>query len=241
MQAGFYVGLSAQIALRKRLDAVAHNIANAGTAGFRAEQIRFETRVAARGGDNVAFASAGDTYLSRQAGGMTKTNNPLDFAVSGEGWLAFQGDAGPVYTRDGRFEMAADGALLTLKRRPVLDAGGTPIVLEANAGPPIVSRDGMITQGGRQIGAIGLFSIPNDARLRPSTDSGFMPDRPASPILSFEKTGLVQGFSEGSNVNPVVEITRLIEIQRAFDTISAGIEASEATMTEAIKTLGGGA
>src|SRR3954451_6559244 len=107
MQAGLYVGLSAQIALQKRLETLANNVANANTAGFRAEEVRFETLLAQAGDKSVAYAATGDTFLSRKAGALVKTGNPLDIAVSGDGWLAVQGPGGPVYTRDGR--PAGDG------------------------------------------------------------------------------------------------------------------------------------
>ena len=238
MQAGLYVGLSAQLALQRRLDTVAHNIANANTPGFRAEEIKFEALVAQAGEKDVAFASTGDTFLSRNNGGVTLTNNPLDFAVSGDGWLAFQGPNGPVYTRDGRMQMSATGALTTIAGYPVLDAGGTPIALDPNAGPPAVSRDGMIQQGANQVGALGLFSIDGKANLSRFENSGVIPDQPAKPILEFSKNGVLQGHVEGANVNPVMEMTRLMMIQRTFESVTTQMETVETSMTDAIKTLG---
>ena len=172
-------------------------------------------------------------------GGVTPTGNPLDFAVSGNGWLAFQGPNGPVYTRDGRMQMTSTGALTTISGYPVLDAGGSPISLDPNAGPPSVSRDGMIQQGNSQIGALGLYSINPRANLTRFDNSGVVPDMPAQPIVEFTKNGVLQGHVEGSNVNPVMEMTRLITIQRTFDSIAAGMHTTETSMSDAIKTLGG--
>ena len=241
MQSGLYVGLSSQLALQKRLDTVAHNMANVNTPGFRAEEIKFEALVAQAGDKDVAFASPGDSYLSLNNGGITQTGNPLDFAVSGGGWLAFQGPGGTAYTRDGRMQMSSTGALTTLTGYPVLDAGGTTINLDPNAGPPTVSRDGMIQQGNNQIGALGLFSISPRANLTRVDNSGVVPDIPAQPIVEFTKNGVLQGHVEGSNVNPVMEMTRLITIQRTFDSVAAGMHTTETSMTDAIKTLGGSA
>jgi len=241
MQAGLYVGLSAQIALQKRLETLANNVANANTAGFRAEEVRFETLLAQASDKSVAYAATGDTFLSRKAGALVKTGNPLDIAVSGDGWLAVQGSDGPAYTRDGRLRVTEAGALETLDGKAVLDAGGAPIGLDPSGGPVSIARDGMITQGGRQVGAIGLFAIEGEAKLTRVEGSGVVPDRPATPILNFTHNGLVQGFSEKSNVDPVMEMSRLIGVQRLFESVASGLEASEASLGDAIKTLGSNA
>src|SRR6478735_370031 len=105
MQNGIYVALSAQMALQKRLDTIANNVANSGTAGYRAEEVKFETFLSQAGSNPIAFASAGDSYISRQAGELVQTENPLDVAVRGDAWLSIQTPSGPVYTRDGRMRM----------------------------------------------------------------------------------------------------------------------------------------
>jgi flagellar basal-body rod protein FlgF len=238
MQASLYVALSAQLALRNRLDTVAHNVANAGTAGFRAEEIRFEAILANAGEQEVAFASQGASHLSRRQGGITQTGNPLDFAISGDGWFAIQGASGPVYTRDGRMRMSNVGMLETLDGRAVLDAGGAPIQIDPAAGPPVVAADGMIMQGAQQAGAIGLFEIEAGAKLTRAEGSAVIPDRPARAIVEFTKSAVMQGYSEKSNVNPVLEMTRLIAIQRTFESVAKNIESTESVMNDALKTLG---
>lgn len=238
MQSSLYVGLSAQIALRNRLETIAHNVANSTTAGFRAENVRFDALVERAGNDLVAFASTGETFLSRLSGGLNKTDNPLDMAVGGEGFFAFRGPNGPVYTRDGRMIMTAQGQLVTVRGYPVLDAGGAPLQLDPNAGPPAISRDGMITQNGRQVGAVGLFAIDPKAKLLRFENSGVMPDRPATPVLEFAQNSIMQGFIENSNVNAVEEMSRLIAVQRAFESVTATLAASETSFSDAIKTLG---
>ena len=101
-----------------------------------------------------------------------------------------------------------------------------------------VSNDGMINQSGRQVGAIGLFEIDAAAALTRSENSSVVPDRPARPILEFTRAGIVQGAVEGSNVDPVREMTRLIEVTRAFDGAAAETSQTEASLQDAIKTLG---
>jgi flagellar basal-body rod protein FlgF len=145
------------------------------------------------------------------------------------------------YTRDGRAQIDESGMLRTLNADPILDAGGAPILLDSEAGPLAVSADGMITRNGRQVGAIGLFAIAPDAPLKRAENSSVVPDKPATPVLDFTRDGVVQGAVEGSNVDPVREMTRLIEVTRAFDGVAAETSQSETSLQDAIKVLGASA
>ncbi len=176
--------------------------------------------------------------MSRGVGGLVKTDNSLDFAVQGDGWFAIQTPSGEAYTRDGRARVDESGTMRTLNGDAILDAGGAPIIIDGAAGPLTVSADGMITQNGRQVGAIGLFAIDPGASLTRAENSGVVPDRPATPILEFTRDGVVQGAVESSNVDPVREVTRLIDVTRAFDGVAAEVSQSEGSLQEAIKTLG---
>jgi flagellar basal-body rod protein FlgF len=238
VETGLYVALSAQLALERRLDTVAKNVANMNTVGYRADEITFDAYLSRAGADPVAFATAGETYISRRAGAVTQTGNPLDVAVEGDVWMAIGTPEGTAYTRDGRMRMLDGGDLQTLNGYPVLDVGGAPITLNPNAGPPRIARDGMITQGGAQIGAVGLFTIEPAAKLARFENSAVIPDRPATPALDFVNAGVMQGYVEGANVNPVMEMTKLITVQRAFEAVSALIQQSETTLESGIKTLG---
>jgi flagellar basal-body rod protein FlgF len=238
MESSLSVSLSAQLALQRRLDTIAHNVANASTAGFRAEEVKFETLLSQLSADPVAYASAGGTYLSRRGGELIKTDNLLDVAVEGDAWLAISTAAGQVYTRDGRMRMTETGELQSINNHPILDAGGAPIQLDPTAGLPRIARDGMITQNGRQVGAIGLFVIDANAKLERHENSGVIPDRPATPALDFTKVGVAQGYMERANVNPVMEITQLIAVQRTFEAINASVGEAESSLRDAIKTLG---
>src|SRR5271167_1482604 len=141
------------------------------------------------------------------------------------------------YTRDGRARVDESGTMRTLNGDAILDAGGAPIIIDGAAGPLTVSADGMITQNGRQVGAIGLFAIDSGASLIRAENSGVVPDRPATAILEFTRDGVVQGAVESSNVDPVREMTRLIDVTRAFDGVAAEASQSETSLQEAIKTL----
>ncbi len=242
MEASLPVALSAQIALERRLDTLAHNLANIRTVGFRSEEVKFDEMIKKGdgfGAEPVSMTSEGASFLSTRNGELTQTGNPLDMAVAGDAWFGFQGPNGVVYTRDGRMRVNQAGTVETLTGYPLVDAGGAQIQIDPNGGAINIARDGMITQGGRQLGAVGLFTIPATAKLTRFDTSGVVPDQAAQPALDFSQAGVMQGFVEGSNVNPILELTRLIEIQRAFESAANMIQSNERSLGDAIQTLGG--
>ncbi|WP_182084936.1 flagellar basal-body rod protein FlgF [Aureimonas sp. ME7] len=238
MQTSLPVALSAQLAMEKRLDTIANNLANSRTAGFRAEEVKFESILSNAGNQRVAFASGGEHYISTRAGALTETGNTLDMAVAGEAFFAIQTPTGTVYTRDGRMQMNDAGELRTVNGEPFLDVGGAPIQIDPNGGPISIARDGMITQGGGQLGAVGLFRMPPGADLTRAGTSGVVPNQAAVPVVEFNDDHVAQGFVEGSNVNPILEMTRLIAVQRAFEQAASLVQTSEASLNEAVTQLG---
>jgi flagellar basal-body rod protein FlgF len=241
VQGALQVGLSAQIALRDRLETIAHNMANVSTPGFRAEQSKFDQAVARLGAGKapVAFVEAKDPYLSRLSGGVTKTDGPLDVAVLGEAYISLDTPQGQVFTRDGRMFLSPTGMMVSVEGYPVLDIGGAPLQLNPGGSAPVIARDGMISQDGRQVGAIGLFAIDPEARLQRGPNSGVIPDRPPTAALDFARNGVIQGFIENSNVSGVSELSRLIAVERMFENVVNTVGAAESSTVDAIRTLGG--
>ena len=235
MSTGTYVAISAQIAMERRLEAIASNIANVNTAGYRAVGVRFSAELQQAG--QVDFSSPGETYVVRQQGPISHTGNSLDAAIDGDGWFGLETPTGTVYTRDGRFHMTADGDLQSVDGYSVLDAGGSPITLDPAGGPVSIGENGSVSQGGKQLGVIGLFLIPADATLTRHDNSAVVTDKPADPVEDMTANSIRQGYVEGSNVNPIVEMTRLIEASRAFDQASTAITQNDEVSQEAIKDL----
>jgi flagellar basal-body rod protein FlgF len=238
MQSALYVGLSAQVALEKRLQTIANNVANVNTTAFRTDVVKFETVLSRAGATPVAFSSPGNNIISREAGNVTETGNPLDVAVVGQGFVAFAGPNGTVYTRDGRLQIAPNGDLQTLTGFPVVDSGGAQITVDPNGGPLSIARNGAITQDGNEVGTLGLFNIPADANLDRYGNSGVIPDRPATAIVDFTRDGFRQSYVEGSGANPMLELTRLISASRAFEGTNSLVEGTESSLQNAIRTLG---
>lgn len=238
MQDGLYVALSSQVALEKRLNTIADNVANSSTVGFRATGVRFEDVVSGLDDNAVSFVSTGDTFLSTASGPLRETGNPFDFAIKGTAWFGMETPAGTVMTRDGRFTLTENGDLVTLEGHPVLDAGGAPIQLDPTNGPPTAGADGSLRQGDRLVGALGLFSFDPGTNFVRYGNSGVVPAGEPEPLVDRLEAGVVQGFLEESNVNPMLEITRLVMVQRAFENGAALLRDTESSYDEAIKTLG---
>ncbi|AYC99648.1 flagellar basal-body rod protein FlgF [Neorhizobium sp. NCHU2750] len=242
MQSGLYVGLSSQIALEHRLTTISDNIANMNTTGFRATEVKFDQVLSQTKNQNntkVAFVTQGNDYLSTKTGDVEQTGNSLDFAVKGDAWFQVQTPQGPVLTRDGRFSMSLDGSLVSVLGYPVLDSGGGPIQLDPTGGSPKVGTDGRINQNGRTVGQIGVFTADLSKGFYRTDNSGVVSTETPQPVVDTMGVGVMQGFLEQSNVNAIGEMTQLIQVNRAFESISSLMSTSEDTFSEAMKTLGG--
>ncbi len=239
MHNSFYVGLSSQIALDKRVATIATNVANASTVGYRASGVAFETVLSKAGSTPTAYVSPGKEFVSTVNGELQRTDNSFDVAVIGNAWLGIRTPQGIAYTRDGRLKMVETGEIQTIQGFPVLDGGNAPLMLDPTAGTPMIFRDGMVNQGDRQVGAIGLFSIDPNAQMTRGENSSVIPSIPASPVLQFTNAGIAQGYLEGANVNPVHELTKLIATTRTFEQVNAMTDLLDSTQRSAIRTIGG--
>lgn len=240
MQSGIYVGYSGQIALERRMATIANNVANAGTIGYRSEELKFNTILSKASGNATAFSSTGRSYISEQSGGLKQTGNSLDVAIQGDGWLAIQTPTGTTFTRDGRMKMLDTGELQTLNGNPILDNSNSPLLVDPAGGPPKIDKDGTLSQNGKRVGTIGLFSLDLSKGYLRGENSSVLPSVPAVPKETFTSDGFSQGYVEESNVNAVSEMTNLITVSRSFDGLQTSIDESESSIKKAIQILGGG-
>jgi flagellar basal-body rod protein FlgF len=238
METSTYVALSGQLALDKRMAALAQNIANARTAGYRAQIVDFKSVLSQAGSTPTAFASASKDYVSEASGGLMQTKNPLDIAVKGNGYLAFQSSAGTYYSRDGRLSLSTDGNLLNAAGDPLLDSGGGAIQVDPRNSDLSIGANGAILQGGQKLSQVGLFDINLNGDFQRTGPSGFIPKSEAVPLTNFNENGVLQGYYEESNVNPATSMTTLIEITRAFEAASNLSEKAGDAQKSAIDILG---
>ena len=242
MENAAYVGLSRQMTLRRELDIVANNIANADTTGFKVEQLLIGTEVGERARN--AFVRPGvsfvlDNGVGRDYGqaALEQTGRNLDFAIEGEGaFFKLSDGAGEAYTRDGAFTLDPEGRLTTEGGAAVQGDGGE-IILDQRLGEPAVAADGTISQNGNPVGRLSIVRFDTLAALEKGGDGLY---RNASNATAIEATDarVRQGMLEGSNVNPILEITNLIEIQRAYESVSRMIENANDLSRRAVERLG---
>lgn len=232
------VALSGQIAVDRRLESIAANIANAGTVGYRADKVVFSSLIDRAGQESISFATSRLSDLDRRSGEIKETGNAFDVAVEGDAWLAISTPSGTAYTRNGRLSMSTLGELRSIEGYPILDAGGSPVNIDPKGDAPRIDRRGQISQGDRVVGTIGLFMIEPEQRLTRFGNTAVMScDEPAL-VQDFSANGLTQGFLEGANVNPIRELTNLMMVSRSFEALSSAISETEKRLSGAIAVLG---
>ena len=235
MESAGFVTLSRQSGLMREMRMVANNIANAATTGYRQEGVIFSEFI--RSAPNQSSLSMSQAHIrntSMEQGSLTQTNGAFDFAIEGEGFFQVETPAGVRLTRAGSFSLNADGDLVNLEGYRVLDAGGAPVFVPPDASDVSVSSDGTISTEGRLLGQIGLVR-PSDP-LSMNREDGVL-FRVNDGVEPAENARVLQGFVEGSNVNPILQVARMIDIQRAYEMGQSFLETEDQRIRNAAKTL----
>ncbi len=235
MENSIYLGLSRQMVLRTNMDIVANNIANMNTAGFRAQNPVFEEYVSKPvNGDPLSFVSDYGQYQMTDPGPLTQTGNDLDVALVGNGFITVQmPDGSTGYTRDGSFHLRSDGTLVTTTDRPVMGNGGV-IVLPTDATEINIDENGVISDESGPVSQIGVVEFENVQLLEPVGHNTYTCPQAG---VEAQNTTVAQGFVEGSNVKPVIEMTRMIEILRNSQSTQKVLNSEHERMREAIQKL----
>ncbi|MEZ6023464.1 MAG: flagellar basal-body rod protein FlgF [Hyphomonadaceae bacterium] len=240
MDNALLLGLQTQRVLQRRMDVAANNLANVNTSGFKADALVLEeadNTNAHADEDPRDIRFVRDIGLTRDMsqGPIAMTGNSLDVAIEGGGFFMVQGPNGPLYTRDGAFSLTGEGQLVTSDGHPVLNSGGAPIVFDPQGDSPSIGRDGAISVAGVEVGRIGVASFAAPGALSKVGDNLW--DAQGQPTEPFEGV-VVQGALEGSNVRPVIELTRLIEISRAYQSAARIVSGADELRKSAIERLG---
>ncbi len=237
MENTIYLGLSRQVVLKNNMDIIANNVANVNTPGYRAQNLLFAEHLSdPRGGDDpLSFVYDKGEYKNTHPGPVHTTGNPLDISLEGPGFIGVVGPGGKTYyTRAGNFAMTADGTLVTQSGHPVADAGGSPLSLPTNSTGIKIDTSGIISNQEGQIGQIMIAEFENPQNLKPYGDNLYTTDDPAIPA---EDTRVMQGQIEGSNVLAVIEITRMIDTLRNFQSMQTILQNENERLQTAIQRL----
>ncbi|VAV93571.1 Flagellar basal-body rod protein FlgF [hydrothermal vent metagenome] len=235
MEAAGYITLTRQTGLMREMQVVANNIANAATTGFRQEGLVFGEYVKRiDGGDSLSMATANIRNTSLIQGALTKTAGTLDFAIEGEGFFLIETPSGERLTRAGNFALSAEGDLVTNDGFRVLDAGGAPVFIPPNVGEVGVSADGTVSADGRPLAQIGLVKPIDVIDLIREDGVMFRTEGGVEPVLDGR---ILQGFLEGANVDPVGQIARMIEVQRAYELGQSFLDSENQRILKALDSI----
>jgi flagellar basal-body rod protein FlgF len=232
------IALSAQIALLRKTDMLSNNLANLSTNGFKGQEMIFTEYLGkASDGKKASYVQDLGTARDTREGPITQTGNPLDVAVEGSGFLVVDTPLGPRYTRDGHFQIDSQGQIVTSQGYPVQSDANTPIAIPDNTRAITIGQDGtVVTTGGGVVGKLQVVTFANEQALVPTSANSFSTDQTPQPAPP--TTRLVQGALEGSNVEPVLELTQLISANRAISYTHDFTQAEATRVTNAIDRLG---
>ena len=234
------VSLSQQLAAYRSMDVIANNIANINTSGYKRESMQFAEYVAQTqpaegetGPQQISFVQDKGTVLDMTQGSMTHTGSPFDLAINGKGYFTVKTAAGNRYTRDGHFTLDGDGKVVT-EQGDALQGDGGDITVTSDDGDIHIAQDGTITGARGQLGQIKLADFPNDSTLQKQGASLYSTDQSPTPV---ETPSITQGSLEDSNVQPVIEISHMMDVLRNYQTTASLMQTQEDLMRNAIDKL----
>lgn len=242
MDNALYVGLSRQMVLRRQIDIIANNLANTDTVGFKVEDLMQKTNPAEpaftmQGPRPVKFVGEDGVARDFTQGVLRKTDSPLDLAIEGQGFFQVNSPNGPRFTRDGNFRLDDTGKLVTQSGFPVMDDGGGEITLDPKDGPVTIAADGSVSQGATRVGKLGVVTFQTMATLEKTGDNLYRNTSNQQPQAS-EDAKIRQGMLEGSNVQPILEISKMVEINRAYEQMAKIMDANSELSKSAVQRMG---
>jgi flagellar basal-body rod protein FlgF len=225
------VAASRLVAQERAIEVTAMNLANVNTPGFQASRVQFSQWLdAQRGGAalpgerQIAYTQDRATWRDEQPGTLTQTGNPFDLAARNGGYFTVATDRGPRLTRDGRFGPLPNGTIGDNSGNALLDASGKPLQLAPGDTRITITADGAVSSENGQLGKIGIVKPADPMKLQAEGATLLRADTPTSQVA---QPGVVQGVVEGSNVPPVLEVTRMMNDMRDFQFTTQLIQAED--------------
>lgn len=235
MSGPIYTTLGRQQGLMQEMQVVANNLANASTTGYKSDRAIFAEFLVPTGTDGNQSLSmgglGGHSFLMEQ-GGLKFTGGKFDVAIQGEGFFTVDTPQGQRLTRAGHFQLTAAGQLIDMHGNAVLSAGGNPITIPEDALDVAIGQDGTISGNGQIIDQLGI--VRAEGELQRDSNTYF-----AAPggVAQTQDAKLVQGALEQSNVSPVLEVARMIEVQRAYEAGQALLEKEDQRISQLISAV----
>lgn len=231
-----YTTIGRQSGLIREMRLIANNIANMNTTGFRAQGMTFSEYVTRAGPAQPSLSMSTGRIAPPLAlqGNMTLTGADLDLAIEGDGFFLIGTPEGERLTRAGHFTLTAEGNMVTQDGHAVLDAGGAPVILPPTPGQIGIGPDGTISIDGAPMGQVGMVRVAEPLALTHEGGTLF-----AAPAWEPDETSrLQQGALENSNVDPMIQMSRMVEVQRAYELGQSFLDNEDRRITSVIDTLG---
>lgn len=239
MDSSLLVSLSQQLASYQSMDVIANNIANVSTPGYRREQPTFQEYVAKLPSDDggtqaVSFVQDTGVVRDMSEGPVQATGGAYDLALRGKGFFVVQTPNGERYTRNGHFTLDPSGQIVDDSGNPLLGDGGA-ITINTDDGDIHVGADGVLSGKNGQLAKLRIAAFSNEASLSKQGQNLFSA---AETPTTASDVKITQGALEGSNVQPVIEISRMVEVMRAYQATATMTQSQEDLMRQAIDKLG---
>ena len=241
MEMPSYVALSYLMTQSRALDVTATNLANSGTSGFKGQRVLFSDWLDKQtgtssppGGRSVSFVQDRATYRDQANGPLVHTANPLDLAIAGDGYFTVDTSHGPRLTRSGNFSPRSDGTIADSQGNAVLDTFGKQIRISSADVTLTVTADGTIQSENGIIGRIGIVVPTDPMRMQAEGSTLLRADSGTTPV---NQPHIVQGALENSNVQPIVETTRMMSGLRSFQFAAQFVESESQRLQTAIDKL----
>lgn len=218
MENSVYIGLSKQVVLREKMSIIAQNVANVNTPGYRAQNMTFTEHVENPRymKEDISMVLDYGQYQKTDPGSLKSTGNSLDIALVGNGFLGIQTPSGVQYTRAGNLTMDAEGVVRNARGMAVASESGGDITIPRGAKEIYIDKKGIISTEQGQVGQLLIAEFKNYQNINPTGNGLYKAEEAAIPAT---KTAVKQGYLEGSNVEAVVEMTRMIDVLREYQAV----------------------
>jgi flagellar basal body rod protein FlgG len=222
---------------------IAHNLANASTAGFQKNTFEItsmrvpEIARTENGHESITYLPMGSTMRPNIHGEVKVSDNPYDLAIIGNGYFSVEGPGGmTLYTRDGEFHRNMDGILVSKMGYPLLSEGGT-IEIRPEDGPFTVAPDGTVSQNGQVVDRIAVYDFANPEMLQRGNGSYILDPDNRGGVRLMEDGRIAQGQLEMSTVSPLTEMVTMIQVSRAYEMSQKFIQQDDDRYSKVIETF----
>lgn len=233
MSNAVYAALTRQQGLMQEMQVVANNLANASTTGYKSDRAIFAEFLAATGEDGgLSMGGLAGHSFELQQGTLSFTGGKFDVAIQGDGYFAVDTPQGARLTRAGHFQLSADGTLIDAFGHAVQGQGGGSITIPPEVTDLMIGADGSLSSGGEEYGRLNIV-VPQGELVRDS-NSYF---NATEGFAESQESSVIQGALEQSNVSPVLEVARMIEVQRAYEAGQTILEREDERVGKLISSM----